>query len=54
MAEAYTIRMGDIPSRSLRKRVRGFLEDGDVSLLDDVGRRFGVALRKNKLVIERD
>lgn len=54
MAEVYIVRIGDIPSRSLRKRVRSFLEDEDVSLVDDVGQRFGVILKKNRLVIERD
>ena len=53
MAEAYVIRIGDIPSRSLRKRVRSFLEDEDVSLVDDLGQRFGVVLKKNRLVLER-
>lgn len=54
MAEAYVIRMGDIPSRSLRKRVRSFLQDEDVSLVDDAGQRFGVILKKKELVFERD
>jgi len=54
MAESYVIKTGDIPSRKLRKRVRGFLRGADVSLIDNDGNILGVVLKKNRLVLVRD
>lgn len=52
MAETYVIPMGDIPSRKLRKTVKVFLKEKDVSLVDDGGQQFGVTLEKNRLVLK--
>ena len=54
MAETYIIRIGDLPSRKIRKRVRGFLRNEDVSLVANDGQKFGVVLDKNQLVIKSD
>ena len=54
MAETYIIRIGDIPSRKVRKRVRGFLRNEDVALVANDGQKFGVVLEKNQLVIKSD
>ena len=54
MAETYIIRIGDIPSRKIRKRVRGFLEDEDVAVVVNDGQTFGVILEKNQLIIKSD
>jgi hypothetical protein len=54
MAETYVIKIGDLPSRKLRKRVRGFLKGDDVSLISDDGQTFGVVLKRNQLVIAQD
>ena len=54
MAETYVIRIGDIPSRKIRKRVRGFLRNEDVALVANDGQMFGVVLEKNQLVIKSD
>jgi len=54
MAETYIIRIGDIPSRKIRKRVRGFLEDEDVAVVINDGQKFGVILEKNQLIIKSD
>ncbi|MGD9395940.1 MAG: hypothetical protein PVJ05_05895 [Candidatus Thorarchaeota archaeon] len=52
MAETYVIAMGDIPSRKLRKTVKVFIKEEDVSLFDDDGQKFGVILEKNRLVLK--
>ena len=52
MAETYIIRIGDIPSRKIRKSVRGFLEDDDVAVVVDDGQKLGVILEKNQLIIK--
>ena len=54
MAETYVIKIGDIPTRKLRKRVRGFLQGEDISLITDDGQIFGVVLKRNQLVLTRD
>ncbi len=54
MAETYIIRIGDIPSRKIRQRVRGFLRNEDVALVANDGQKFGVVLEKNQLVIKSD
>ena len=54
MAETYIIKIGDIPTRKLRKRVRGFLQGEDVSLITDDGQTFGVVLKRNQLVLTPD
>jgi uncharacterized protein (UPF0216 family) len=54
MAETYIIRIDDIPSRKIRKSVRGFLEDEDVAVVVNDGQKFGVILEKNQLVITSD
>jgi len=54
MAETYIIRIGDIPSRKIRKRVRGFLWNEDIALVANDGQTFGVVLEKNQLVIKSD
>ncbi|MCK5389229.1 MAG: hypothetical protein KAJ36_01985 [Candidatus Thorarchaeota archaeon] len=54
MVETYVIRIGDIPSRKIRKRVRGFLRNEDVALVANDGQKFGVVLEKNQLVIKSD
>lgn len=51
MAETYIIRIGDFPSRKIKKRVKGFLRDDDVAVVADDGQKFGVVLEKNQLVI---
>ena len=51
MAETYVISMKKIPSRKLRKTVKVFIREDDVSLFDDEGQEFGVALEKNQLVL---
>ena len=52
MAETYIICIGDLPSRKIRKRVRGFLQNEDVAVVTDDGQKFGVVLEKNQLVIK--
>ena len=52
MAETYVIPMGDIPSRKLRKTIKIFIKEEDVSLFDDDGQQFGVILEKNRLVLK--
>jgi hypothetical protein len=52
MAETYIIRMGAIPSRKLRKTVKVFIKEEDVSLVDDDGHEFGVSLEKNRLILK--
>jgi hypothetical protein len=54
MAETYIIRIGDIPSRKIRNKVKGFLRDEDVAVVADDGQKFGVVLEKNRLVITPD
>jgi hypothetical protein len=51
MAETYVIPMGEITSRKLRKTVKVFVKEADVSLFDDDGQQYGVALEKNRLVL---
>ena len=50
MAETYVIRMRDLPSRSLRRRVRTFLQGDEVRVENELGQRFSVELKKNKMV----
>jgi hypothetical protein len=52
MAETYIISIGDIPSRKIRKSVRGFLEDEDVAVVVNDGQKFGVILEKNHLIMK--
>ena len=52
IAESYIIRIGDLPTRKIRKRVRGFLRNMDVAVVTDDGQTFGVVLEKNQLVIK--
>lgn len=54
LAETYIIRIGDLPSRRIRKRVQRFLRDADVAVVADDGQKFGVVLEKNQLVITPD
>ncbi|MBN2228895.1 MAG: hypothetical protein JW779_04805 [Candidatus Thorarchaeota archaeon] len=54
MAETYIICISDIPSRKIRKSVRGFLENEDVAVVIDDGQTLGVTLEKNRLVIRPD
>ncbi len=54
MAENYIIRIGDIPSRKIRRSVRGFLEDDDVAVVVNDGQIFDVVLEKNQLVMKSD
>ena len=54
MAETYIISIGDLPSRRIRKRVKGFLRDEDVAVVTNDGQKFGVVLEKNHLVITPD
>ena len=46
--------MGDIPTRKLRKTVKVFIKEEDVSLYDDGGQEFGVTLEKNRLILKTD
>ncbi len=52
MAETYIISMGEIPSRKLRKTVKVFVKEEDVSLFDDDGQELGVTLEKNRLILK--
>lgn len=52
MAETYVISIRKIPSRKLRKTVKVFMKEEDVSLFDDEGQEFGVSLEKNQLVLK--
>jgi len=54
MAETYIISISDLPSRKIRKRVKGFLRDADVAVVADDGQKFGVVLEKDQLVITPD
>ncbi|UCE09208.1 MAG: hypothetical protein JSW61_09525 [Candidatus Thorarchaeota archaeon] len=54
MAETCLIRIRDLPSRALRKRVRGFLAGDNVSIEDDTGKVFAVAVSKNRIVLRCD
>jgi len=54
MAETYIIRISDLPSRKIRKRVKRFLRDADVAVVANDGQKFGVVLEKNQLVITPD
>ena len=51
MAETCIIRIRDLPSRALQKRVRGFLAGGNVSVEDDTGREFIVTHHKNRVIL---
>jgi len=44
--------MRKIPSRKLRKTVKIFMREEDVSLFDDAGQEFGVIIEKNQLVLK--
>ncbi len=50
MAETYTIKFKDIPSRKLRKSIRSFLKDDDVLIIGEDGQSHEVILNKNQLV----
>ncbi|MFQ5832220.1 MAG: hypothetical protein ACE5H4_05940 [Candidatus Thorarchaeota archaeon] len=54
MAETCILKIGDIISRKLRRRVRVFLEGDEVSVEDVNGRRYGVVIHKNKLILRLD
>ena len=54
LAETYVIPMGKIPSRKLRKTVKVFMKEEDVSLFDDEGQEFGISFEKNKLVLKSE
>jgi hypothetical protein len=54
MAENYIICINDIPSRKIRKSVRGFLENEDVAVVVNDGQIFDVVLEKNQLVMKAD
>jgi len=52
MAETYTIRIRDIPTRKLRKSVRKFLSgEYKVSVEDVFGRTYPVVIRKQRRVL---
>jgi hypothetical protein len=44
--------MRKIPSKKLRKTVKAFMKEEDVSLFDDRGQEFGVVIEKNQLVLK--
>ena len=51
MAETCEISLKSLPSRSLRKQVRGFLRGEEVSVRDTSGQLYIVGLKRNKLVL---
>ncbi|MFW9800249.1 MAG: hypothetical protein ACFFD9_07430 [Candidatus Thorarchaeota archaeon] len=51
MAETCIIEIGDIPGRKLRRRVRVFLQGDEVLVEDANGRRYGVLIQKNRLIL---
>jgi len=55
MAETYTIRIRDIPTRKLRKSVRRFLSgEYKVSVEDVFGQEYPVVIRKQRRVLWGD
>ncbi|UCH03688.1 MAG: hypothetical protein JSW05_08815 [Candidatus Thorarchaeota archaeon] len=54
MAETCIINIGDLPGRRLRRKVRVFMQGEEVSVEDAAGRRYGVAIRRNKLILRSD
>ncbi|MHA2187083.1 MAG: hypothetical protein ACXADL_02240 [Candidatus Thorarchaeota archaeon] len=54
MAETCIIRIRDIPTRKLRKKVRGFLKGEGVSVEDEYGQLYAVSIERNKLVLKSD
>ncbi|MFW9794179.1 MAG: hypothetical protein ACFFEE_07755 [Candidatus Thorarchaeota archaeon] len=52
MAETYVISLRKIPSKKLRKTVKVFMKEEDVSLFDDEGHELGVSFEKNRLVLK--
>ena len=51
MAETCEISLKSLPSRSLRKQVKGFLRGEEVSVRDISGQIYSVDLKRNKLVL---
>ncbi|MFX1481698.1 MAG: hypothetical protein ACFFCP_00765 [Promethearchaeota archaeon] len=54
MAETYVIPIREIPSRKLRKTVKVFVKEEDVSLVDDEGQEYGISLENNRLVLKSE
>jgi len=55
MAETYTIRIRDLPTRKLRKSVRKFLSgEYNVSVEDVFGRTYPVVIRKQRRLLWGD
>ena len=54
MAETYFIRIRDIHTRKLRKKVRGFLKGEGVSVEDECGQFYAVSIERNNLVLKSD
>ena len=54
MAETCIIKIGDLPGRRLRRKVRVFMQGEEVSVEDAAGRRYGVAIRRDKMVLQSD
>ncbi|MHA1484155.1 MAG: hypothetical protein ACTSPR_02420 [Candidatus Thorarchaeota archaeon] len=55
MAETYTIRIRDLPTRKLRKSVRKFLSGEYKVLVEDVfGRTYPVVIRKQRRLLWGD
>ena len=52
MAETYIL-LKKLPDRKLRKQVRNFLHDDDVSLVDSSGLLFTVKIKRGKMVLSQ-
>ncbi len=53
MAETHTLHLREIPSRTLRKKVRVFLHGGDVSVEVESGSRYEVELQSSTKIVLR-
>ena len=52
MAETYIL-LKKLPDRKLRKQVKNFLDNDDVSLVDSSGLLFTVRIKRGKMILSR-
>ena len=52
MAETYIL-LKDLPGRKLRKQIRNFVNDDDVSLVNSDGLHFTVKIKRGKMILSQ-
>ena len=52
MAETYIL-LKDLPGRKLRKQIRSFVNDDDVSIVDTEGLHFTVKIKRGKMILSQ-